>query len=76
MTCNERSKPSGRDVFGASRFSWTTGANPLAVEKLVGHKLPPIIERYWHPSPTVLLEALSRLDRILGLSYSPATAAR
>jgi integrase len=43
------------------------GANPLAVEKLMGHKLPAMMERYWHPNPIVLLETVKRLDRILGM---------
>ncbi len=41
------------------------GANPLAVEKLMGHKLPAMLERYWHPNPTLLLETVKRLDRML-----------
>ncbi len=51
------------------------GANPLAVEKLIGHKLPAMIERYWHPNPTMLLDTVKRLDRILALSYPAATKA-
>ena len=52
------------------------GANPLAVEKLMGHKLPAMLERYWHPNPTLLLDTVKRLDRILGLRASPATGVR
>lgn len=51
------------------------GANPLAVEKLVGHRPPPMLERYWHPSPTVLRTTVSKLDRILHSSYCGATTA-
>jgi hypothetical protein len=35
------------------------------VEKLMGHKLPAMMERYWHPNPTLLLETVKRLDRML-----------
>ncbi len=52
------------------------GANPLAVEKLVGHKLPAMIERYWHPNPNLLLETVKRLDRILGVTAFSTTTAR
>lgn len=49
------------------------GANPLAVEKLLGHRLPAMIEVYWHPTREYLLETVKRLDRILALGYRTAT---
>lgn len=33
-------------------------------------------ERYWHPSPKLLLDTVKRLDRILNLSYRGATTGR
>jgi hypothetical protein len=42
----------------------------------MGHKLPAMLERYWHPQPSVLLQTVKRLDRILGRRSPAATACR
>ncbi len=50
------------------------GANPLDVEKLMGHKFSAMLQRYWHPNPTLLLETVRNLDRILGMMSTLDTA--